>query len=154
MIREEYITSAGSCFERLLGAIQELPAERFELLLDGGESVHELFAELSSRAERMVRALDVVMQQRELRLDELTRPIRRDEWKRTLAGYQIAHSTLLAALERVPLERFHAEGELPNWLLDSYLVPLERALPRVEAWAAHLRERGLGGPTGLPVIQK
>lgn len=153
MIREEYITAAGAYFERLLMPIQELPDDRFDLpVAEGAESVHELFADLALRAERMVRALELLFHGKAYKPQAIVVKVA-PEFKRTLATFRIAHSTVIAALERVPLERFGEEGELPEWLLIEYLTPLETAAPRVDKWATAIRARGLGGVTGLPVIQ-
>ena len=56
-------------------------------------------------------------------------------------------------LERIPESRFTESGDLPEWLIDEYLTPLESAVPKIENWVTDLSRRGQAGPMGLPVIQ-
>lgn len=155
MIREEYLTAAGVYFERLLLPIKDLPPDRLNWpLVEGAETTAlDLFAQLAVRGERMVRALELLYNG--VDADELlTIPyIVTADTKRSLAHFRIAHSTVMAALERVPDTRFSESLDLPDWLLTEYLAHMEQAVPQIEAWALTLRSRGQAGPTGLPVIQ-
>lgn len=154
MIREEYITAAGVSLERLVLCVRDLPDDRFALPLGSdAESVHALFADLSARAERTVRALELLYQGVDFNVETMPSSAQAPAFKQTFANFRIGHTTLLAALERIPLARFSADGELPQWLLSHYLEPLQDSVPRVESWAGTLRSTGHAGPTGLPVIQ-
>lgn len=154
MSREEYLTAAGVFFERTLLPVKDMPADRLIWpLAEGSESALELYGELARRAERMVRALELLYHGADA--DELlATPYQvSSDTKRSQAHYRIAHSTVIAALERVPEARLHEHNELPEWMLTEYLQPLEQAAIRIERWSAELRGRGQAGPTGLPVIQ-
>jgi len=154
MIREEFITAAGVWSERLLLAVQELPESSFTQTPDtGGKSVHELFAAQAQRGETTVRELERLFHGQDIDLSGTFATRQVDSIKKTLAGFRIAHSTVMAALERMPIERLMDNGEVPTWLLEQYLYPLEQMVPAIESWAADLRSRGHGGPTGLPVLK-
>ncbi|MCB9365778.1 MAG: hypothetical protein H6508_01125 [Calditrichaeota bacterium] len=153
MIREDFISTAGLYAERLLISLKELPSERFEEPFHDSLTVRDTVAELAQRAEKCVRALELLVRQEEFEFDGLPVRTKQEPWKRALASFQIAHGALLAALERVPEERFNEQGDVPAWLCKEYLEPLETVTSRIESWSRDLRARGLGGPTGLPVLK-
>lgn len=154
MIREEFTTAAGVWSERLLLAVQDLPEASFSQTLDsGGQTVHEQFAAQARRGERVVRALERLYQGLDFELSDAPARHAPQSFKQSLAAFRIAHSTVIAALERMPMERLTDNGELPTWLLEHYLLPMEQMVPTIETWSANLRARGHGGPTGLPVLK-
>lgn len=154
MIREEYLAVLGAYYERALFQIKDIPADRLEWpLADGEVSTLDLFGELAARAEKMVRALELLYHGADA-TELLATPLKNKlDAKRALATFKIAHSTVAAALERIPESRFHDDGEIPTWLIEDYLTPMQQAATRIEAWSQSLRARGQAGPTGLPVIQ-
>lgn len=153
MTREEFITVTGFFFERLIQAVKEIPDEKFlEPFAQESVTPRDLFADLSARAEKLVHALELLYQGEEI--DNIHEPRKSNlDVKRALAHFRIAHSTVVAALERMPDSRFAETGELPDWMLQNYFTPLEQATTKIEAWAKDLRHRGQAGSTGLPVIQ-
>lgn len=154
MTREEFQTAAGVYFERLLLATKDLPSDRLGWPMDNGhESALTLFENLRVRAERMVRALEMLFHGNDTHILLSGEYVVSGDLLRSLANFRIAHTTVMAAAERVPLERMSPYGEIPDWLNEHYLTPLEQAVPRIENWANSLRSRGQAGPTGLPVIQ-
>jgi hypothetical protein len=154
MIREEYLTAAGAYFERLMLSVQDIPEDRLLLpLLNETATPRDVFADLNARAEKLIRALELLYQGVEPE-DEQQRDEKEPQApKRVLSHFRIAHSTLTAALERIPTSRFSESGDLPEWMHHNYLTPLEQAVPKLEAWSKDLKSRGQAGPTGLPVIQ-
>ncbi|MCB1059990.1 MAG: hypothetical protein KDB65_07155 [Calditrichaeota bacterium] len=154
MIREEYLTAAGAYFERLMLAVQDLPDDRLLLpLLNDTVSPRDLFADLNTRAEKTIRALELLYQGIDPEEEQPHVETKLQEPKRVLSNFRIAHSTVIAALERISDSRFGENGDLPEWMLHNYLTPLEEAVPKLEAWSKDLKSRGQAGPTGLPVIQ-
>ncbi len=154
MTREEYITVTGFFFDRLMKAVKDMPGDRFLVPFQNETATpQELFTDLSARAERMVRALELLYQGEDLE-DKYNSPHKSTvDIKRALSHFRVAHSTVIAALERIPPSRFGETGELPTWMLDNYFSPLEQAATKIEEWTKDLRSRGQAGPTGLPVIQ-
>lgn len=154
MIREEFLAVVGAYFERALFQIKDIPLDRLEWpLAEGKESAIEIFCELTARAERMVRALELLYHNSDV-TELLATPlnIKRDA-KRAVVTYKIAHSTVAAALERIPESRLSENGEVPEWLINEYMTHIQTAATRIEVWSQSLRARGQAGPTGLPVIQ-
>jgi len=154
MIREEYLAVVGAYFERALFQIKDIPADRLGWpLADGKESAIELFCELTARAERMVRALELLFHGADTS-ELLATPLNiKHDAKRAVASYKIAHSTVAAALERIPESRLNENSEVPEWLINEYMTHIQTAATRIEDWSQSLRVRGQAGPTGLPVIQ-
>ena len=154
MIREEYLAVVGAYFERALFQIKDIPADRLEWPLAEGEvSTIELINELTARAERMVRALELLFHGADTS-ELLATPLNiKHDAKRAVASYKIAHSTVAAALERIPESRLNENGEVPEWLINEYMTHIQTAATRIEDWSQSLRARGQAGPTGLPVIQ-
>ncbi|MBK6767348.1 MAG: hypothetical protein IPG71_13945 [bacterium] len=153
MNREEFLAATNAYLERLMMAVHELPeVQLHQPITEGAHSVCELFSILAVRAESIIRALDRLYQGLEPELAAL--PVKSNpEFKRAQSALRIAHTTVSAALERIPLSRLDPDGNLPGWLCDNYLKPLEGNVPVIEQWAKDLRARGLAGPAGLPVIQ-
>ncbi len=154
MIREEYLAVVGAYFERALFQIKDIPADRLEWpLADSEESTIELINVLTARAERMVRALELLFHGADTS-ELLATPLNiKHDAKRAVASYKIAHSTVAAALERIPESRLNENGEVPEWLINEYMTHIQTAAARIEVWSQSLRARGQAGPTGLPVIQ-
>ncbi len=154
MTREEYLAVVGAYFERALFQIKDIPADRLEWpLAEGEESTIDLICELTARAERMVSALELLYHNQNVD-DALARPLLvKSDSKRAVATYKIAHSTVAAALERIPDSHLNENSELPEWLISEYMTHVQTAATRIEVWSQSLRSRGQAGPTGLPVIQ-
>jgi len=153
MIREEFLAASNAYLERLMMAVHELPEERMHVAIaEGAPTVCELFSDLAARAEVAIRSLERLYQG--LDPDQTERPAKSySEFKRAQAALRIAQSTIAAALERIPRSHLASDSDLPTWLTENYLDPLAQVVPVVETWAKDLRARGLGGPTGLQVIQ-
>lgn len=153
MNREEFLAATSAYIERLMMAVHELPEKQLHIAMaNGAPTACELFSTLAAHAEATIRALERLYHG--LDPDFTAKPVKSySEFKRAQAALRIAHSTISAALERIPTSRLDSDTSLPQWLLSTYLTPLEESVPRVESWAKDLRARGLAGPTGLPVIQ-
>ena len=122
MIREEYLAVVGAYFERALFQIKDIPADRLEWpLAEGEESTLDLINELTARAERMVRALELLFHGADA-TELIATPLNiKHDTKRAVATYKIAHSTVAAALERIPESRLNENSEVPEWLVSEYM---------------------------------
>jgi len=164
MILQEFITASEIALDKLMSPLKELPdALMDEPIADGKWSVKQIILHLSYWDTLVVKALEALYQGEEFdwspygEIDRLNENIvldrHDDPFKRVVAEFQIAHSTMMAAIERIPSERFGEGGELPDWLVER--VPEHYLLhaPKVTTWAKKIRDEGRGGPTGLPVMQ-
>lgn len=164
MIREEFITASELALERLLAPIKDLPIELMdEPLTEGKWSVKQLILHLTYWNTLTVRALEALYAGEEFDwspyddIDKLNEQIvsdrQPDPYRRIVAEFQIVHGTLMAAVERIPAERFSESGELPDWLVTHVPQHYLHHAPKLEAWAKKIRDSGRGGSTGLPVVQ-
>jgi hypothetical protein len=151
----EFTAAVEIALERLMLSLQGFPQERLlDPMAEGECSVASLLSELSGKAERVVRALEIAYRGEEVSIEALEEPSSfRHDLKRAESHLKLAHSTVMAAIERITWPVNGDEDEIPAWLIDHYLTPIELLVPKIESWANNLRSRGLAGPTGLPVIQ-
>ena len=134
-----------------------------EPIEQGKWSVKEILLHLSYWDTLAVRALEALYAGDEFDwspfddTDELNAQIlfdrQNDSYNRIAAEFQIIHSTLMAAVERIPAKRFGEHGELPDWLVVRVPEHYLQHAPKVAAWAKKIRDEGRGDSTGLPVVQ-
>ena len=164
MTREEFITASEVAFERLISPLKDLPEDLMdEPIADGAWSVKQIILHLIYWDMLVVKALEALYQNIEFdwtpygNTDELNKQIvsgkQDDLYARIETEFQIVHSALMAAIERIPIEHFGENGELPDWLLTHVPEHYNLHVPKVEAWAKKIRDEGRGGKTGLPVIE-
>jgi hypothetical protein len=164
MIREEFITASEIALEKLMTPLKELPEELMdEPIAEGKWSVKQMILHLAYWDIIVVRALEALFQDSEFdwsqfeEADNFNATViegrQHESYRRIATEFQIVHGTIIAAVERIPLEKFGDSGELPDWLThrvpDHYMLHV----PIVETWAKKIRDSGRGGMTGLPVVQ-
>ena len=164
MTREEFITASEIALERLMAPLKELPPELMDEPIDDGKwSVKQLIIHLIYWDTLVVGALEALYAGDEFdwspygEPDELNKEIIADKqdtpYSRVTMEFQIVHSTLMAAIERIPEERFGENGDLPEWLVVRVPGHYEQHIETIESWAKKIRDEGRGGKTGLPVVQ-
>jgi hypothetical protein len=163
MTREEFITASEIALNRLLTPLKELPeALMDEPITEGKWSVMQMILHLTYWDTIVVRALEALYQGNEFdwsqfeEADNFNATVidgrQHESCRRIATEFQIVHGTIMAAIERIPLENF-CDGELPDWLTHRVLDHYMLHVPIVEAWAKKIRDSGRGGITGLPVVQ-
>jgi hypothetical protein len=164
MTREEFTTASEIALDRLMTPLKELPEELMdEPIAEGKWSVKQMILHLTYWDTIVVRALEAFYQDSEFdwsqfeEADNFNATViegrQHEPYRRIATEFQIVHSTIMAAIERIPAKKFGEDGELPDWLPrrvpDHYMLHV----PIVESWAKKIRDSGLGGPTGLPVVR-
>jgi hypothetical protein len=164
MTREEFITASEIALERLMTPLKELPEELMdEPIAEGKWSVKQMILHLTYWNIIVVRALEALYQDSEFDWSQFEEADNfnatviegrlHESYRRIATEFQIVHGTIIAAVERIPSEKFSEDGELPDWLThrvpDHYMLHV----PIVETWVKKIRDSGRGGIMGLPVVQ-
>ena len=163
MIREEFITASEVGLERLLAPLKDLPDELMdESISEARWSAKQTLIHILYWNTQVLLALELLYRGEhydwesigninEINAREVAKRAS-EPYKRISSELRITHSTLMAAIELIPVEHFGKDGELPEWLPEIVCEHYAHHTPLVAKWAKKIRESGRGGSAGLPVL--
>jgi hypothetical protein len=154
MTREEFTYEAESALESFMNPVAQLKADLFwEPMSEGKLSFKDSLVELVQGNTLAVKALEALYHDRVFdwpRQNNVS-PRTSEPYKRIVAELKITHSTVLAALERLPESKLK-DKQIPEWLKETVLDRYLALASDAAVWISRIKKEGRAGPTSLPVI--
>jgi hypothetical protein len=160
--RDEFITATEIAFERLMSPTKGLRPEQMEEPIAPGKwSFKGMAAHFTFWNGLVLKRLEAIHHDREAewfgpgdfaRLNgEAAGRAEEMPLKRVMSELRITHSALMEAVRRVNMAKLSANGEIPDWLIETVTEHYDHHRPQVEEWIARLTAEGRGPLTTLPL---